>query len=217
MSKQQIFGLVGFIGSGKDTVAGMLETEYFFKRTSFASSLKDVLSSMFGWRRELLEGTTPYSRTWREQVDTWWAERLGIPNFTPRYAMQHFGTDVCREHFHKEIWVASLERRVLNSGDNVVVSDCRFSNEIQALRRAGGKIVWVRRDPLPEWYLSACVAMMEEHDEQRRRDRLTTLGVHASELEWLTEDFDHIIYNNGTIEQLRESIKNLVIDLQVSI
>ena len=29
-----------------------------------------------------------------------WAERLQIPCFTPRYALQYIGTDILREHFH---------------------------------------------------------------------------------------------------------------------
>lgn len=216
MNKKQIFGLVGFIGSGKDTVAKILETEYHFTRISFAGSLKDTLANIFGWRRELLEGTTEYSRIWRERVDSWWAQRLGIPEFTPRFAMQHFGTNVCRDHFHNDIWVASLERKLLNASDNIVVSDCRFTNEISSLRNAGGKIIWVQRGPMPVWYDQALQIMLHEVDLEQRNRKLLALGVHVSELDWLTNTFDYVLYNNGNLEQLAGNVKNLVSGLQVA-
>ena len=51
-----LIGLVGLIGSGKDTVAEFLVKEHKFQRDSFAKSLKDAVSAIFGWDRELLEG-----------------------------------------------------------------------------------------------------------------------------------------------------------------
>lgn len=104
-----IIGIVGSIGAGKDTVADYLSNFHEFRRESFASSVKDSLSVIFGWDRTLLEGRTKESREWREQIDSWWAERLNIPHLTPRWVMQHYATELCREHFHKDIWIASLE------------------------------------------------------------------------------------------------------------
>ena len=57
-----IIGVTGFIGSGKDTIADYLCTQHGFKRISFAASLKDAVASVFGWDREMLEGTTKSSR-----------------------------------------------------------------------------------------------------------------------------------------------------------
>ena len=83
-----ILGVTGLIGSGKDTIADYLVTEHGFKRISFAASLKDAVAAVFNWDRELLEGTTKQSRQWREQVDTWWADRLQMSNLTPRWVLQ---------------------------------------------------------------------------------------------------------------------------------
>ena len=49
-----LIGLVGLIGSGKDTVAERLITHHGYKRDSFAKSLKDAVSSMFNWDRKML-------------------------------------------------------------------------------------------------------------------------------------------------------------------
>ena len=85
---RMIIGITGLIGSGKDTAADYLCTVHGFKRMSFAGTLKDAVAAVFGWDRELLEGSTKASREWREQVDEWWANRLGIPDLTPRYILQ---------------------------------------------------------------------------------------------------------------------------------
>ena len=53
-----IVGIVGNIGEGKDTVAEYLVKNYDFTKESFASSLKDAVSAVFGWNRFLLEGQT---------------------------------------------------------------------------------------------------------------------------------------------------------------
>ena len=68
-----IIGITGLIASGKDTAADYLIRFHGFKKLSYAGTLKDTVAAVFGWDRELLEGTTQSSRAWREQVDEWWA------------------------------------------------------------------------------------------------------------------------------------------------
>jgi hypothetical protein len=53
-----IVGICGFIGSGKDTAADYLVNFHGFRRESFANTLKDAVSCVFGWDRTLLEGRT---------------------------------------------------------------------------------------------------------------------------------------------------------------
>jgi adenylate kinase family enzyme len=131
-----LIGLVGLIGSGKDTVAEHLVNNYGFKRDSFAKSLKDATANIFGWDRELLEGQTKESREWREQTDEFWSEKFGKP-ITPRYILQYFGTEVCRGGMLDSVWVDSLIARY--KGTNTIISDTRFINEIKTIRKQGGK------------------------------------------------------------------------------
>ena len=63
-----LIGVVGLIGSGKGTVSDRLEQKHNFRKDSFAKSLKDAVSSMFNWDREMLEGKTDESRAWREKA-----------------------------------------------------------------------------------------------------------------------------------------------------
>jgi hypothetical protein len=213
-----ILGVTGLIGSGKDTIADYLVTEHGFKRVSFAASLKDAVSAVFGWDRDMLEGTSKQSRVWREEVDTWWAERLNMPNLTPRWVLQYWGTDVFRNHFHKDIWVASVENKLRQTKDNVVITDCRFANEVNAIKTAGGVTCRVTRGQNPEWYDSAV-----DYNKGPRhigwalgKNVLDRYKVHASEYSSVGLDYDYFIENNGTIVDLHNQI-NQLLGLRVSI
>lgn len=201
-----IIAFVGLIGSGKDTAAAALIEKHGFVRCSFASSLKDACANIFHWDRTMLEGQTPESREWREQVDEWWAERLSIPHFTPRWALQHIGTNILRDTFHKDIWVLSLQRSLLDTNQNVVISDARFQNEIIALRNIGATIVEVRRRGKPEWWPIAIEASL---GNTTAISRIEEIGIHKSEWDWACIEPDAVIDNSGTIEDLYKQVEYL--------
>jgi hypothetical protein len=209
-----IIGVCGFIGSGKDTIADYLVNFHEFRRESFASTLKDAVAAVFGWDRTMLEGRTKEAREWREQVDPWWAARLDMPTLTPRWVLQYWGTEVCRKAFHDDIWIASLENKLRNSKDHVVISDCRFPNEISSIKNAGGQIVWVQRGTLPEWY---DVAVDANRGSNVAINELKMRKIHASETAWVGTEFDAIIDNNSTIDDLYQQAQTLVISNQIAL
>ena len=208
-----IIGVCGFIGSGKDTIADYLVNLHHFRRESFANTLKDAVAQVFGWDRMMLEGRTKQAREWREQVDPWWAKRLGIPHLTPRYILQQWGTEVCRKNFHDDIWIASLENKLRNSTDDIVISDCRFPNEIAAIKKAGGRVVRVVRGAEPEWYQLAVSRNRGPNGNSSwalSGRKLEQLGIHASETAWVGTKFDVVLDNNGTLDDLYQQVKKLV-------
>lgn len=209
-----IVGICGFIGSGKDTIADYLVNFHEFRRESFASTLKDAVAAVFGWDRTMLEGRTKEAREWREQVDPWWAARLDMPTLTPRWVLQYWGTEVCRKAFHDDIWIASLENKLRNSKDHVVISDCRFPNEISSIKNAGGQIVWVQRGELPDWY---DIAIDANRGSNVALNELKRLKIHASETAWVGTKFDAIIDNNSTIDDLYQQAQTLVIGDQIAL
>ena len=207
-----IVGVCGFIGSGKDTIADYLTNFYGFRRESFANSLKDAVAQVFGWDRTMLEGRTKQAREWREQRDDWWSDRLGM-EITPRWILQYWGTEVCRKGFHDDIWIAALENKLRNSKDDIVISDCRFPNEIKSIKDAGGIVIRVVRGPEPKWYDAAVSANRGPNGNMTwavSRAKLEKLKVHASETAWVGTDFDYVLDNNGTIDDLFNQVKNIL-------
>jgi len=202
-----IIGICGFIGAGKDTAADYLVNFHEFRRDSFAATLKDAVAAVFGWDRELLEGRTKSAREWREQQDDWWTNRLGMP-ITPRWMLQHWGTEVGRNAFHSEIWIASLENKLRKSSDNIVISDCRFRNEVAAIKNQGGRVIWVQRGMIPHWY---DIAAKANHGEESARRWLDAEGIHASEYSWAGTEFDHTICNDSTVDSLYQQLNDLLV------
>jgi len=203
-----IIGICGLIGSGKDTAADYLVKEFGFRRDSFANTLKDAVAAVFGWDRELLEGRTKEAREWREQVDPWWSNRLSMPTLTPRWILQNWGTEVCRNAFHNDIWIASLENKLRRSSNNTVISDCRFYNEVAAIKNQGGRVIWIQRGITPHWYNIAAQANRGDTAALRW---LEQQGIHASEYSWAGTQFDHIVENNGTVASLYSQLNDLLV------
>ena len=204
-----IIGICGFIGSGKDTVANMF-VERGCVQDSFAAPLKDVCSSIFGWPREMLEGDSIESRDFREMPDMFWSRKLGVPNFTPRLALQLMGTEVLRNHFDQDIWLNSLEYRMRKLNEDapcVVVSDARFRNELDLIKKMDGVIIWVQRGELPEWFETASQA----HENVVSRKIMTTKyrDVHESEWNWAGYPVDYVIDNNGSLQDLEQQVNKI--------
>lgn len=205
-----IIGILGFIGSGKGTAADLLTSEHNFRKDSFAASLKDGCAAMFDWPRELLEGDTEESRAWREQVDDWWSDSLGIPEFTPRLALQLIGTEAIRNNFHSDFWFLTLKNRYNKlQNKNVVIPDVRFPNEIRMIREIGGELMWVKRGRLPVWYHVAALANRGDEDAQRDM-RDTFPEVHYSEWAWVGSPFNHTVENDGTIDDLKSELSKII-------
>ena len=215
-----IIGVCGLIGAGKDTVADYLVNIHQFRRESFANSLKDGVAMVFGWPRDMREGRTRESREWREQVDPWWAERLAMPELTPRWVLQYWGTEVCRKSFHDDIWIAALENKLRKSQDDIVISDVRFPNEIKAIKNAGGTVIRVVRGPEPEWFEWAISVNRGPNDNitwALSKHNLENANIHTSETAWAGTAFDRVIDNNSNgLDQLYRQVSDLVADLRVA-
>jgi hypothetical protein len=190
-----LIGVVGLIGSGKDTVSKRLEQKHGFRRDSFAKSLKDAVSAMFNWDREMLEGNGDDSRQWREQPDEFWSKKFG-KTVTPRWVLQHFGTEVMRQHMHDAIWIDSCLSRY--NGRPTVISDTRFQNELKTIKENKGQIILVKRGELPT------------------REQMQDKGAHKSEWDWMGWNFDHVIDNDGTKEDLYKKVDDLVVSNKIT-
>jgi hypothetical protein len=195
-----IIGLLGFIGSGKGA-AGEILAEKGFVKLSFADSLKDATSAIFGWPRDLLEGDTIVSREFRETVDPFWSKKFG-KDITPRYILQIMGTEVMRNNLLNSIWVDSLERKIYQH-ENVVITDVRFINEIKFLKDLGGILLQIdRKSTRPEWF-----PFINDND------KLEEMNIHRSEYEWYdNKEIDRIIDNDGNFEDLELKLLDVIVN-----
>ena len=203
-----LIGLVGFSGSGKGTVADILVNDHDFSKISFADSVKEATSSIFGWSRELLEGDTDRSREFREKIDDFWSARFGY-EFTPRLALQLMGTEAGRNVFHKDIWVHTVEKRMKYKQEwefetDFVIPDVRFPNEIDFIRKSGGFVVRVVRGKEPNWYDDAVKA-----NASGTTDLMCNHCIHYSEWAWIGTQLDYLISNNGTLSMLEADVLHM--------
>lgn len=203
------------IGSGKNSAADEF-IKLGFEKDSFAASLKDACSVIFGWDRELLEGITDESRTFRETPDIFWTNKLRDGKgkfshslaFTPRLALQWIGTDVMRDHFHQDIWINSMEYRLQKDPNkNIVISDCRFKNEINLIKHLGGKLIQVNRGKKPTWYNTAIDAHHNDPSAIEFMKKFT--DVHQSEWDWIGADVDYVINNDSSFEDLQLRVREI--------
>lgn len=213
-----IIGLCGLAGSGKDTVAEYLG----YKRFSFASKIKDTVAVLFDWDRKLLEGDTKESREWRETPVEHWRMISNSP-ITPREVLQKFGTESIRNVFTQDFWINSLKQQLKATTVNVVITDCRFPNEIKMIQELGGDVYWIQRGELPEWVESATREFSTIPFTYKKEDlvNLPMTGyppmylaypeIHPSEYSWLGTNFTDVICNQSNLENLYLEIDKKII------
>lgn len=140
-----ILGLAGKKQSGKSSLCDFLarNTHELFHGapvhvTGFAETLKRTVSELFTVPLDILNGTDDDKN--RLTNTTWRGERL-----TARRLMQVFGTDMVRA-LHTDAWVNATMARVAKQDGVTLLADVRFPNEVEAIQRAGGKVVRLTRN-----------------------------------------------------------------------
>lgn len=112
-----ILGLAGYAGAGKDTVADILVRKYGFHRVAFADSLKAIAKRLHYWSGE--------------------KDDLG------RRHLQTLGQTL-REELREDIWILTAFKNA-DWTKNLVFTDVRYENELNAIRANNGLIYRVIR------------------------------------------------------------------------
>lgn len=163
----------------------------FIRNYSFADLLKQtVCINLLGLSWEQCYGTdeqknSPTHLMWRNMpgvvvgVDDgsdWpviWKEDRPM---TAREVMQFVGTEIFRE-MYDNVWAQSTVNRIIKDESKfAVITDCRFPNEVEAVQKAGGKVIRFTRNPYPE----------DSHESETALD--------ADNYDW--SNFDAVIDNN---------------------
>lgn len=168
-----LIGIIGKKESGKDTLGDYLVNNYQYQKYSFALPLKKVCKELF-----LLDDEQLINHTLKETIDTRWG-------LSPRQMLQKVGTDLIRNNINENFWILHFKFWYNNNKNNIVITDCRFQNEVNIIKELGGIVIKLNRNT----------------------ERIDT---HISEdIDKLT-GFDYTLDNNSTKEQLYKSIDTLL-------
>lgn len=135
---------------GKTTAARSLTKYWGFTQLSFAEPIYEMIAALLGMTVadvRLLPKDAPLP---------------GLANRTLRHALQTLGTEWGRNMMGERIWIDAAILRIQNAllrSQRVVVDDCRFRNEYDAIRSIGARVVRLRRASLPE--------QQDKHDSEQ--------------------------------------------------
>lgn len=195
MTTPRIVALTGVARSGKDTVAGFMNS-FSYQRVAFADAVKEMVLAL----DPIIDGEVEDCRFGDNERDH---QKVGFRRLQHyvaaggmekakehpevRRLLQRMGTEAGREVLGKNIWIDVARTKitsVLAGNGRVVVTDCRFVNEAEAIRKMGGVI----------WKLERPGAGIGTH--------------HASEQQIGAIRADWVVLNNTTLDALRQAVQD---------
>jgi hypothetical protein len=145
----KIIAFAGRKQSGKTTCSefvakyynGSLEPFNAAKIYNFADSLKkDICMNILGLTYDQCYGDDLSKNQFTEVY--WDDTRL-----TAREVMQLVGTDIFRK-MKKDVWATSTINKIKQEKcELAIIADCRFPNEVEAVRGGGGLVIKLNRNP----------------------------------------------------------------------
>jgi energy-coupling factor transporter ATP-binding protein EcfA2 len=179
-NNKHIIVLIGKIGSGKSTVADILKKQQY-NELYFAEPLKQFGISI-GFTHDQIYGTQAQKNIKNDYY--------GVSG---REFMQKVGTELFRNKLDQvidmnlkgsSIWVKNIERQ-LSLYDKIVISDCRFPDELSMLKK----------------YNSIVIKLVRNYNDD---------ASHISEQHIDEMNADYTIDNNGSIDDLNKTINNII-------
>jgi hypothetical protein len=178
-SKQLLLGFLAEKGSGKDTAGDYLVKNYGFKKDSFARPLKDACKILFRLTDNQVDGTIKE----KETLDKRWDK-------TPRQILQFVGTELFRDQVREDFWIYNFNLRY-DYKESFAVTDVRFQNEVDCIKKLGGYVVKISRPT-----------------QNENKD------VHSSELEMNNiKNYDFLIVNDGTLDDFYKKIDDVYVNI----
>lgn len=189
-----LYGVGGYLRSGKDAFADRLVSDHGFLKLNMSDPLVEATSRLNPWIRldhDVLILTEEEDSHWAYQAKAGtfvkWQALLRSVGYVEskkhedvRDFLQKLGTEVGRDMFDVNVWVniaAEKIRELRADGNSVVITGVRFQNELDMIFDEGGTSVWITRpgtEPLA--------------------------GGHRSENSLNPDMFERVIHNDGTLE-----------------
>lgn len=187
-----LIGLSGHKGAGKDTVAQILVEKYNFERRAFADKIKESASAIFA---------VPDPSLWDEyknddlnsSVTLEFGNGKFVCHMLIRQFLQRYGTEAHRDIFGEDFWIDMTLKDIYPKTKNYVIADCRFPNELKAIKQLGGQIVKV---------------IGEEAEED----------LHPSEAKVDHSFIDYYLYNKErSLKELQKSVEWMMVFLKMEL
>jgi hypothetical protein len=173
-----IIGLSGYAKSGKNTVAKLIkQARPEYEEKSFATNLKVIAHILTGYPIEYFEEQEFKESSLPEE----WSN--GNKTMTIRELLQKLGTDAVRCNVHENAWVNALFTNYKKS-DNWIITDVRFANEADKIKKLGGVIIRITRGK--------------------------PVNSHISEIALDDYKFDYEIMNTGSFDDLNKLVNYIV-------
>jgi hypothetical protein len=169
--RQLLIGLAGLARTGKTTAANHLVSVHGFQSYAFADPLREGLMNIFNLSPCDFDGD-------RKEQPIGWLGR------SPRELMQSLGTEWGRNLVHPELWLLLAEQnleflgQIHDTATGFVISDLRFENEADFVRKRGGIVIHVLRPDATE------------------------VNPHVSESGIAIQDNDLVLHNDGALDDL---------------
>lgn len=155
---------------------------------------------------------------------------------TYRLFLQKLGTEAIRNGLHPNTWVNALFAgyfevastwdsdgiTTVSSYPNWIITDLRFPNEFEAIKDRGGVCIRVERYPKEiihnqdtgKQFLEKFDITNEEHRKLYEGENFRK-GLHPSEIALDSHSFDYVLNNSGSIEDLVEEIKKMLVHFKL--
>jgi hypothetical protein len=176
-----IIGLSGYAQSGKDSTAELLCLNYGYTRLAFADPMRQALITI----NPKLDSITRVSDL---VEDYGWDVAKKNPEV--RRLLQVLGTDFGRKMLGDDVWI-NIALSGIKSEDKIVVSDVRYPNEAEAIKKLGGTV----------WRIN--------------RHNHSAVNGHTSEHAMDNYMFNYVIYNDGTLDDLSDEVFMLAKELNL--
>lgn len=211
-----VVGIGGLKTSGKDAFARVLEANHY-ERRGMSDVLDELLIATDPWVA-IDEGEPcwdhpsailaynqvaflPYSMV-RKNVEYDEAKKIR----DVRRLLLGIGTEGGRTLIDPEVWVTGALRSAgkiaignIALGKDTVITGIRYPNELDMIHRLGGTAIWIDRPIIT----AAHNHMLEAHDP---------LAVHSSENTLTAADFDIVVLNDGSLDELKAKATSMFLD-----
>jgi len=208
-----IIALSGRARSGKDTCADILVSKHNFTKISLADPIRELCSKVFNIPVSTFLSDELKEKPFEEPVylgysriidiievieDNWGFDIDKVSHLNmlklageqlkhPRHILQVVGTEVIRNNVDKDIFLKLADKRIGNTSKNIVITDCRFSNERKWFKKQGATLCLVKRPT--RHYIDM---HMSEND----------LGAEA--------DYDVVMTNDGTLSGFKIDVEEWI-------